>query len=86
MKTNNEIVEEYYPFIKELKRKFGADDDCTQMICIELLEYSNSQLNRLYKDEQLKFWITRLFKNYWFSKSSKYYKTYKRYYEMFTEL
>lgn len=45
--SNNEIVEKYYPFIMELKQKFGADDDCVQMIFVEILEYSNPKLNQL---------------------------------------
>lgn len=45
--SNNEIVEKYYPFIMELKQKFGADDDCVQMIFVEILECSNPKLNQL---------------------------------------
>lgn len=83
--SNNEIVEKYYPFIMELKQKFGADDDCVQMIFVEILEYSNPKLNQLDSKNELKFWITRLFKNYWFSKTSRYYYTYKKYYEIVKE-
>lgn len=83
--SNNEIVEKYYPFIMELKQKFGADDDCVQMIFVEILEYSNPKLNQLDSKNELKFWITRVFKNYWFSKNSRYYYQYKKYYEIFKE-
>lgn len=83
--TNNEILEKYYPFILELKQKFGANDDCTQMICIDLLETSNPKLNQLDSKNELKYWIVRVFKNNWFSKNSRYYYAYKRYYEIFKE-
>lgn len=53
--TNNEILEKYYPFILELKQKFGANDDCTQMICIDLLETSNPKLNQLDSKNELKY-------------------------------
>lgn len=81
--NNNEIIEKYYPFIMELKEKFGADDDCTQMVCIALLETSNSKLQSLDSKNELKYWITRVFKNNWFSKNSRYYYAYKRYYDIF---
>ena len=55
--SNNEIVEKYYPFIMELKQKFGADDDCVQMIFVEILEYSNPKLNQLDSKNELKFFI-----------------------------
>lgn len=83
--TNNEILEKYYPFILELKQKFGANDDCTQMICIDLLETDNAKLNQLDSKNELKYWIVRVFKNNWFSKNSRYYYAYKRYYEIFKE-
>lgn len=83
--TNNEIVEKYYPFIMELKQKFGADEDVTQMLLLDLLGVSNAKLNQLDIKNELKFWITRMFKNYWFSKNSRYYYQYKRYYEIFKE-
>lgn len=83
--TNNEILEKYYPFILELKQKFGANDDCTQMICIDLLETDNAKLNSLLAKNELKYWIVRVFKNNWFSKNSRYYYAYKRYYDIFKE-
>lgn len=83
--NNNEILEKYYPFILELKQKFGANDDCTQMICMDLLETPHSKLQSLYNKNELKYWITRVFKNYWFSKNSRYYYQYKKYYEIVKE-
>ena len=83
--NNNEILEKYYPFILELKQKFGANDDCTQMICMDILETPHSKLQSLHNKNELKYWITRVFKNYWFSKNSRYYYTYKKYYEIFKE-
>lgn len=83
--NNNEILEKYYPFILELKQKFGANDDCTQMICIDILETPHSKLQSLHNKNELKYWITRVFKNYWFSKNSRYYYQYKKYYEIVKE-
>lgn len=82
--TNNEIVMKYYPFIMDLKLKFGANDDVTQMILLDLLNVPNAKLVQLDSKNELKFWITRMFKNYWFSKNSRYYYQYKKYYEIFT--
>lgn len=83
--SNNEIVEKYYPFIMELKQKFGMDDDCFQICLLALLETDNAKLNSLLAKNELKYWIVRVFKNNWFSKNSRYYYAYKRYYEIFKE-
>ena len=83
--TNNEILTKYYEFCLELKVKFGMDDDCFQMCLIALLETSNSKLQSLDSKNELKYWITRVFKNNWFSKNSRYYYQYKKYYEIFKE-
>ena len=83
--TNNEIITKCYDFCQELKLKFGMDDDCFQMCILDLLETSNPKLNQLDSKNELKFWITRLFKNYWFSKTSRYYYTSKKYYEIVKE-
>jgi hypothetical protein len=83
--TNNEILTKYYEFCLELKVKFGMDDDCFQICLLALLETDNAKLNSLLAKNELKYWIVRVFKNNWFSKNSRYYYTYKRYYEIFKE-
>lgn len=72
-----------YEFLLELKKKFGMNDDCFQMVLTDLLEYDNVKLNELQLSGEIRFWIVRFCKNYWFSKTSRYYATYKRYYEHF---
>lgn len=81
--TNNDILEKYYSFLLELQEKFGVNDDCMQMIYLELLQYNNKKLIELDNNNEMKYWIVRLVKNYWFSKNSRYYYTYKRYYDYF---
>lgn len=83
--TNNEILTKYYEFCLELKVKFGMDDDCFQICLLALLETDNAKLNSLLAKNELKYWIVRVFKNNWFSKNSRYYYAYKRYYEIFKE-
>ena len=84
--TNNEIIMQYYSFLVELKNKFGINDDCFQMILLDLLESNNAKLNELHQNNQLKYWLVRVCKNYWFSKTSRYYATYEKYYEHHSEL
>jgi len=81
--TNNEIITKYYDFCQELKLKFGMDDDCFQICLLALLETDNAKLNSLLAKNELKYWIVRVFKNNWFSKNSRYYYAYKRYYDIF---
>ncbi len=83
--TNNEIITKYYDFCQELKLKFGMDDDCFQICLLALLETDNAKLNSLLAKNELKYWIVRVFKNNWFSKNSRYYYAYKRYYEIVKE-
>lgn len=84
--SNNELVMLYYDFLVGIKNKFGMNDDCFQMAVIDILEYDNDKLNEMHSKDQLKYWFVRLFKNYWFSKTSRYYTTYEKYYQIHTEL
>lgn len=63
MRTNNEIVMEYYPFCQQLRKKIGVDEDCLQICLLALLQMDNEKLNGLAKRKQLKFWIARIFTN-----------------------
>ena len=69
---------EIYPYILELKDKWKMDDDCVSMIVLDILEYDNVKLNQLIDSDELRFWVTRFCKNYWFSKTSRYYTLYKK--------
>lgn len=84
--SNNELVTLYYDFLIGIKYKFGMNDDCFQMAVIDILEYNNDKLNKMHSKDQLKYWFVRLFKNYWFSKTSRYYAQYEKYYEHFEQL
>ena len=53
------------------------------MIYLDFLEYDNHKLNQLNDSGEIKYWIVRFIKNYWFSKTSRYYSTYEKYYEHF---
>jgi hypothetical protein len=55
------------------------------MIFVDILLYDNAKLNRLHKKDEMRFWLTRVMKNYWFSTTSRYYTTYKKYYEKIDE-
>lgn len=80
--SNGEILMLYYDFMIELFDKWGCPDDLRQMVYLDFLECKdNEKLNRMHREGQLKFWIVRFIKNYWFSKTSRYYTTYGRYYD-----
>lgn len=83
--SNSELLEKYYDFFLELQEKFGVNDDCMQIIYLSFLQTSNKKLSELDRRDELKFWIIRVIKNNWFSKSSRYYYQYKKYYELVKE-
>lgn len=56
------------------------------MIFVDFLLYDNAKLNELDNNNQLRYWIVRFIKNYWFSKTSRYYAQYEKYYEIHSEL
>ena len=86
MLTNNEILLKWIDFFEELFAKWSVDEDCQQMIYLDFLQYDNEKLNKLDESGDMRYWIVRLIKNYWFSKTSRYYSLYGRYYEHFDEL
>ena len=53
--SNNEIVELYYSFIVELAKKWNVDDDCLQMIFLDILLYDNAKLNNIHNKKEMKF-------------------------------
>lgn len=56
------------------------------MIYLDFLQYDNTKLNELDNSGEIRYWITRFIKNYWFSNTSRYYSTYEKYYEHFEPL
>lgn len=83
--NNNELLEKYYDFLLELQEKWGINEDCMQMIYLDFLQYSNKKLRDLDYKNEMKYWLVRLVKNYWFSKTSRYYYQYKHYYDIVKE-
>lgn len=81
MITNNELLLKWLPFFEELFEKFGVNEDCQQMIYLDFLLTDNNKLNVLNDSGELRYWIVRFIKNYWFSNTSRYYTTYEKYYE-----
>ena len=86
MLTNNELLLKWLDFFEELFNKWDVDEDCRQMIYVDFLEYDNQKLNEIDEKGDMRFWIVRFVKNYWFSNTSRYYAQYKRFYEHFEEL
>lgn len=76
----------YLAFINELCEKWKVEDDCRSMIVLDFLLYDNEKLNELHRKKEMKFWLVRFIKNYWFSKNSRYYYQYNKYYEWNEEL
>ena len=54
-------------------------DDLVQEIYVILLEYDDNKIINMYEKNQIKFFITRIIKNQYFSKNSPFYKKYKMY-------
>lgn len=59
----------------------GTDiDDLSQMVYEILLEKPPEKLD--IPDEEINYYLTRIIKNQWHSKTSTFYRTYKRYYAL----
>lgn len=54
-------------------------DDLIQHIYLILLEYDQSKLQTLIDNNQIRFFIARIIRNQWFSKTSTFYKLFKKY-------
>ena len=68
----------WLPFFQELFDKWRVNEDCQSMIFLDYLEYDNQKLNEIDEKGDMKFWIVRFVKNYWFSDTSRYYNLYKK--------
>lgn len=56
-------------------------DDLIQEIYLIILQYDTNTLQQLYEKKQLKYYIAKIITNQFFSKTSSFYKTYKKYYK-----
>ena len=54
-------------------------DDLQQHIYLILLQYDQNKLQTIIDKNQIKFFIARIITNQWFSKTSSFFKTFKKY-------
>lgn len=57
-------------------------DDFVQEMYLILLEYDQNKLQEIYDKGQLNFFLTRIIKNQWCSKTSTFYTKYRKYYDL----
>lgn len=71
--------------IDELLKNMGVKendaDDLKQELAIILLEYNQDKLKEMYEKKQIKFFLVRVIQFQYFSKTSPFYKKYKKYYQ-----
>lgn len=84
--TNNDIINLYYDWMEEVFDRFKVKDDYRQEMYLMLLETDNQKLVDLHNADKLKFWLIRFIKNNVFSKTSRCYYKYAKYYEVFRPL
>lgn len=81
--SNNEIIcsvsGDVMAMISNMAIKEEHRDDLFQEIMMILLQYDNGKLEALYNKKQIKFFISRIICNQYYSVHSYFYKTYKKY-------
>lgn len=84
---NDSVVSKIYAsgVIDELLKNMGVKendaDDLKQELAIILLEYNQEKLKMMYDKKQIKFFLVRVIQFQYFSKTSPFYKKYKKYYQ-----
>lgn len=80
----NKIANE--KLVEEICKNLGVSpkymDDLVQEIYLILLEYNQEKLQSIYDKGQFNFFLTRIIKNQYFSKTSPFFKKYRKYYDM----
>lgn len=71
----NKIVE---TLIRDYKIENEFKDDLMQETYLILLSYDQDKLHQLIEKNQIKFYIARIIKNQYFSKSCEFFRRYKR--------
>ena len=92
--TNNEIVEQNYEMIElccsHQVRKYDTPaellPDIIQDVCMTLLEYDNTKLNKIVEDNHLNAFVTGILVRQLYSTNSQTYRTYRRLREMSNEV
>lgn len=85
--TNNQLIEQLNKdqTIETIAHNLRVDtdyfDDLVQEIYLIVLEYNNDKLNEIYEKGQIKFWLSRVMMNTWNSRTSRFFKTYKKFEE-----
>jgi hypothetical protein len=83
--TTNEIIENLNKdqVIETIAHNLRVDseffDDLVQEIYLIVLQYDNEKLNDIWSKGQIKFWLSRVMMNTWNSRTSRFFKTYKKY-------
>lgn len=87
----NRIMTEVYEtemvkdIIKNMKVNFIDADDLEQEIYMILLEYNRDKIIEMYNNKQLKFFIVGVVQRQYNSKTSPFFKKYKKYYSLVDE-
>lgn len=72
--------------VEEICKNLGVSpkymDDLVQEIYLILLEYNQEKLQYIYDKGHFNFFLTRIIKNQYFSKTSPFFKKYRKYYDM----
>lgn len=72
--------------VEEICKNLGVSpkymDDLVQEIYLIILEYNQEKLQSIYDKGQFNFFLTRIIKNQYFSKTSPFFKKYRKYYDM----
>lgn len=87
----NSIIKELYEknivkdIIKNMRVNLLDADDLEQEIYMILLEYDRNKIVELYTNKQLKYFIVGVIQRQYNSKTSPFYKKYKKYYTLVDE-
>ena len=87
----NKIITEVYEkeivkeIISNMKVNLMDADDLEQEIYMILLEYNKNKIIELYNNKQLRYFIVGIIQRQYNSKTSPFYKKYKKYYSIVDE-
>lgn len=85
MTTNNEIAEQLAKdkvieqICTNLRVTSNYYDDLVEEIYLIVLEYDNEKLSKVWENNQMNYWLTRVILNNWNSQTSQFWKKYRKY-------